>query len=265
MAEKLTRKELRAPDALQRAGLEARHWIEGREKLVMLAAIALLAVVFVPLMIREISSRAQRRAEDALGLALVSLSRPVAEPGQTVPPDVPEAQKPFGTQKEKDEAIVASLSHFREDYRGTRSAATAALPLGQALYRLGRSDEALKAFDSFLAEAPKEDVLRAAALEGKGYVHEAKGQLDEALKAYDELSRLDKTEFLDGMGLFHRARILILQGKKEEAAKALSEIPPAFPESAAARLATERMNLLASQGVKLPAVAGPLPDAGTGS
>jgi tetratricopeptide (TPR) repeat protein len=261
----MTRKELRAPDALQRAGLEARHWLEGREKQVVVIVVALLVVAFVPLVVREVSSRAQRRAEDALGMALVPLTRPVAEPGQTPPPDVPETQKPFGSQKEKDEAIVTSLSRFREEYRGTRSAATAALAFGQALYRLGRHDEALKAFDAFLAEAPRDDLLRATALEGKGYAFEAKGQLDEASKSYEELSRLEKTDFLDGMGLFHRARILILQGKKEEAAKALSEIPPAFPESAAARLATERMNLLASQGVKLPAVAGASPDAGTGS
>ena len=265
MTEKLTRKELRAPDALQRAGLEARHWLEGREKQVVLIVVALLVVAFVPLVIREVSSRSQRRAEDALGLALLPLTRPVAEPGQTPPADVPEARKPFGSEKEKDEAIVASLSRYRQDYRGTRSAATAALPLGQALNRIGRYDEALKSFDDYLAEAPKDDVLRAAALEGKGYVYEAKGQLNEALESYEELSRLEKTEFLDGMGLFHRARILILQGKKEEAAKALSEIPAAFPDSAAARMANERMNVLASQGVKLPPVAGASPDAGTGS
>ena len=261
----MTRKELRAPDALQRAGLEARHWMEGREKLIVVVVIALLVVAFVPFLVNELSSRARRQAEDALGLALVPLTRPIAEPGQTPPPDVPEAQKPFATQKEKDEAIVASLSRFREEYRRTRSAATAALPLAQALYRLGRYDEALKIFDDYLAEAPKDDLLRAAALEGKGYSHEAKGQLEEAVTSYEELSRLEKSEFLDGMGLFHRARILILQGKKEEAAKVLSEIPGAFPDSAAARMATERMNLLASQGVKLPSAAGASPDAGTGS
>lgn len=265
MAEKLTRKELRAPDALQRAGLEARHWMEGREKYVVAAVVGLLLLAFIPVLIHYFSGRAQRQAERALGEALIPVTRPVAEPGQAPPPDVPEAQKPFATQKEKDEAIVASLTRFRDEYRGTASAITAALPLGHALHRLGRYDEALQIYETFLKDAPKGELLRAAALEGKGYALEGKGQLDKALEAYEELSRLEKTEFLDGMGQFHRARMLILQGKKEDAAKALSEIPGAFPNSAAARMAQERINVLASQGVKVPTAAAAGADGGTGS
>ncbi|HYX92979.1 MAG TPA: tetratricopeptide repeat protein [Myxococcaceae bacterium] len=269
MAEKLKRKELRAPDALQRAGLEARHWMEGREKLIVGTVVAVVAIGAAVALFHYFSDRSERMAERQLGTALIPLTRPVAEPGQQPPPNLPETEKPFATQREKDEAVVASLTKFRQEHRGTRSATTAALPLAQSLNRLGRYDEALKAYDEFLKGAAQGDPLRAAALEGKGYAYEAKGQLDEALRAYDELARLQKAEFLDGMGLFHRARILILQGKKEEAAQALSEIPPAFPNSAAARMATERLNLLASQGVKVPppapAAAPAAQDAGAGT
>ena len=55
------------------------------------------------------------------------------------------------------------------------------------------------------------------------------------------------------------ARVLILQGKKEDAAKELAQIPGEHPNSAAARMATERMNVLASEGVKVPPVAQPKP------
>jgi hypothetical protein len=50
---------------------------------------------------------------------------------------------------------------------------------------------------------------------------------------------------------------MIEQGKKDEAAKLLSQIPGQFPDSAAANLAKERMAILASQGVKVPEVAPP--------
>jgi tetratricopeptide (TPR) repeat protein len=266
VAEKMKRKELRAPDALQRVGLEARHWMEGRERLIVGSIVGALAIIGGLLLAQFLLERRERVAEKQLGAALIPVTRPVSEPGQNPPADVPESDKPFATQKEKDEAIVASLTRFREEHRGTRSAITAALPLAHSLSRLGRIDEALKAYDEFLKGASADDPLRAVALEGQGYAYEAKGQLDEALKAYDELARLQNTEFLDGMGLFHRARILILQGKKDEAANALSQIPGAFPDSAAARMATERMNLLASQGVKVPPPASPAAqDAGTGS
>jgi tetratricopeptide (TPR) repeat protein len=270
VAEKMTRKELRAPDALQRAGLEARHWMEGREKLVAGAVVAVVALVFCVFLIKYLSERGERMAQQRLGAALIPLTRPVLEPGQKAPTHVPEAEKPFASQKEKDEAIVAALTRFRDEHRRTRSATTAALPLAQSLSRLGRFDDALKTYDEYLESAPSGDPLRAAAVEGKGYAYEAKGQLDDALREYDQLARMQNTEFLEGMGLFHRARILILQGKKDEAAKALSEIPPAFPNSAAARMATERMNLLASQGVKVPPPPAPpaspgAQDAGAGS
>ena len=74
---------------------------------------------------------------------------------------------------------------------------------------------------------------------------------------------------MEGMGQLHRARILILQNKQEEAAQVLAELPATHPNSAAARQAVERLNLLASQGVKVPEVKTPPPEeaaaAGQGS
>jgi tetratricopeptide (TPR) repeat protein len=264
VSEKMTRKELRGPDALQRAGLEARHWMEGREKLLVGAVVVLLLGGLAVALGVEISQRGESEAHKDLGAAFEPVTRPVAEDGKPPADAPPGLEKPFATEKEKDEAIVASLSKFHGEHKGTASAATAALSLGQAYHRLGRFDEALASFKEYADKAPKNEPLRAIALEGMGYAYEAKGDLDNAFKAFDELSKLDKSDFLDGMGQFHKARILILQNKKEDAARALSEIPPAFPNTAAARMATERMNVLASQGVTIPA---PLPvaDAGTGS
>ena len=72
---------------------------------------------------------------------------------------------------------------------------------------------------------------------------------------------------MKGMGLYHRARILLLQGKTEEDVKQLQEIESAAPGSSAARLAVERVGVLASQGVKIPEpppkTAVVFPDAGT--
>ena len=69
------------------------------------------------------------------------------------------------------------------------------------------------------------------------------------------------SELLNGMGEYHKGRVLVLQGKKDDAAKVFADIPGKFPNTAAARMATERLNLLASQGVKVPPVAKPAPAA----
>jgi len=254
VTDKLTRKEMKAPDALQRAGQDAREWVQGRQRSLAIG----IAVAFVGLsgaaLVSYLSGKSEAAAAKELGQELQTLARPVdAAP----PADAPAENPPFKTEKDKDEAIVKAMTDFRAQHGGTHANASAALPLAQALFRLQKYDESLAAFDDYLKIVPPDDPLRALALEGKGYCFEAKNQLDQALATFDELSRESKTEFMNGMGLYHRARVLIAQGKKTEAAAQLAEIPGSAPNTAAARLAQDRMNLLASQGVIIPPVAKP--------
>lgn len=252
-------KELRQPDAFQRAGIEASSWLDGKEKYILGLVLALIVIGGCWALVDYFSDRGQRNAEQLLGAALEPVTRPVAEPNTPPPANASEEQKPFASEKEKDEAIIASLTKFREAHKGTRSANTAALPLGDAYYRQGQFDEALAAYSDYLKNAPSSDPLRVLAFEGQGYAYEAKNDLDKALAAFDEMGKLGDNDFLEGMGRFHHARVLILQGKKEDAAKELAQIPGEHPNSAAARMATERMNVLASEGVKVPPVAQPKP------
>lgn len=262
MAEKMTaKKELRQPDALQRVGVEAQSWLQERQRAVGIAVVVVLLVGLVAAIASYFSQRAEEQAQRALGSALRPLERPVRElPAGATAPTGDEA--PFPTQQAKDEAVVKSLTEFRGAHAGKDAAVTAALPLAQALHRLGRFDEALPLYDEFLSKGPQQSPLRAQALEGKGYAHEMKGELDQALATFDKLASDNKAAFLAGMGQFHRARILQAQGKKDEAAKVLSDLQTSHPDSAAARMARERMSLLASQGVAIPT---PAPAAGTGA
>ncbi len=254
MAEKMTKKELKEPDALQRAGMEATSKLEGKEKYLVGGLVALVVIGLIAAIVDALSDRSEARAERALGAAMEPVGRRVAQ-GETAQ-DPNETQPPFASQQAKDEAVVESLTKFRAEHGGTKSATTAALPLAQAQLRLGKHDDAVKSFDQFIKDAAKDNQLRAAALEGKGYALEAKGDLDGALAAFDELAKLEQP-FLQGMGQFHRGRILVLQNKRDEAAKVFASIPEQFPNSAAARQAQERLNLLASQGVAVPSPKAP--------
>lgn len=262
MAEKMTKKELRQPDTLQRVGLEAQSWLHERQRAVGIAVLVVLGVGLVAAIASYVSDRGEAQAQLALGAALRPLERPVREVAAGTTPPAGE-DPPFPTQGEKDEAVVKSLSDFRAAHPDRDAAITAALPLAQAQHRLGRYDEALASYELFLKAAKPDDPLRGQALEGKGYAHEAKGQLDEALATFDRLASEQKGAFLKGMGLYHRARILEAQGKKEEAAKVLSDLQAQDTDTAAARMARERLSLLAIQGVAIPAAPTAGPDAGT--
>ncbi len=265
MSERANRKELKQelkqPDAFQKVGGEASTWLIHQQKLVIIGVVAVLLVGAAIGVVSYLGGRGEERASSELGAALAVLGRPVTDQVEKNPD--PLAGPTYKTAKEKDEALIKALSELRSAHPGTRAAVTAALPLGEAQLRQGQADEALASLGDYLKDSPADEPLRPTALEGRGYAYEAKGNLNEALAAFEQLSRENKTDFLNGMGLYHRARILELQGKKEEAAKQFSEIPSAATNTSAARLATERMAVLASQGVKVPPpVPSSAPDAG---
>ncbi|MBN1206852.1 MAG: tetratricopeptide repeat protein [Myxococcaceae bacterium] len=249
----MTQRELKQPDAFQRVGAEARDWLIERQQLVVLAVGVVLVGGLVVALASYFSSRSEDKAAQELSRALKVLERPIMampEGTQITPMDGEEA--PFKSAQEQDQALVKALTEFRAAHKGTRSAATAALPLGKAEYRLGNHDGALAAFTDFLKDAPQNDPMRAAALEGQGYAYEAQQKYDQALGSFDEMSKVDASGYLEGMGQYHRARILILQGKKEDAAAVLVKLPVDHANTAAARLAAERTSLLAAEGVKIP-------------
>ncbi len=253
---RLTQKELRAPDAFQRVGAVGRRWLEQRRILVLVAAVLVVVAALVAGVVSSLTNRRDQQAARALGHSLKALDRPV---GEAIPGD---EEKPYATQTDKDKALVAALTPFRSEFAGTPPAATGALPLGSAELRLTQPEDAAQHFADFLAQTPGGQVLRVSALEGEGYAWEAKGQLERALDAFDRMSREDTGGFLAGMGAYHRARILLLQGKKMEAAQAFQEVVTSKPGTYASTLAQDRLALLAADGVHPQAVMPARPDAG---
>ncbi|MFL5318420.1 MAG: tetratricopeptide repeat protein [Myxococcaceae bacterium] len=255
MSDKLTRKELKQPDAFQAAGAQASSWFQERQKAIGVAVAVVIVGGLGIGLASYLSGRGEENASKDLGATLRKVDRPVEE--KPTPGDQNETEElpPFKSQKEKDEATEQALVQFRKDHGDTRASTTAELKLAQAQFRLGKFDEALTGYEDYLKHVGTDEPLRASALEGKGYVFEAKKDYEKALAAFEELGRENKTPFLEGMGPYHRARVLIEMGKKDEAAKELSNIPTQFPQTAAARLAQERLSQLVASGVAPPVVA----------
>lgn len=254
----MSRQELRAPDAFQRAGLEARSWISTRKGLVVGAGVAVIVLGFGIALGRTLSDRREVKARTALGTAIGVLSRPVQA---DLPVGATDDPPPFKSVQERDQAAVTALAGVLSAFPGSKAAVTATLPLAAAEVRLGQLDAAIGHFEAYLREAPSTEPLRVGALDGLGHAREAKGNLPQALDAYERMSREEGSGFEAGMGAFHRARVLALMGKKQEAAQAFAELLAANPGTPAARLGQERLSALEAEGFKATAVA-PRPDAG---
>lgn len=254
MANRMTKKELRAPDAFQRVGGEAQSWVQAHQGTLALIVTALVLGMGGVALAGYVQDRGEEKAGQELALAMRTIDRPVGNQPTDVREDA--SNPPFKTQDEKDEAVVKALSEFRAAHPRTRAAATSALQLALAELRLKKFDDSLVGFDEYLkAKHDQADNLRALALEGRGYALEGKGELDQAIAAYQDLAVANTGTFMEGMGQYHRARILVEQKKLPEAAVAFQEVQTKFPQSAASRLAAERLNLLAAMGVKPPAPA----------
>jgi predicted negative regulator of RcsB-dependent stress response len=253
----MSRQELRAPDAFQRAGLDVRAWISKHQALVIGLAVAVAVAWFGAAVVRMMSEKREGKASEAMGTAVGMLARPLVA---DLPPGTPLDPPPFKTAQERDLAATSALESVRSTYSGTRAALTATLALASAELRQGKVDTAIGHFEAYLREAPAGELLRVTALDGLGHAREAKQELPQALDAYLRMSTEEAGGFLEGMGSYHRARVLAAQGKKQEAAQAFADLISAHPGSAAARQAQERLSVLESEGFK--AVVVPRPDAG---
>jgi tetratricopeptide (TPR) repeat protein len=254
----MSRKELRAPDAFQRVGVEAEGWVAKHRNLVLGTVVVVLGVFFVVMLVRTLSDKKEEKARAALGTAIGVLSRPVQA---DLPPGETEEGTPFKTEQERDTAAAAALSGVLSSYPGTNAAVTAMLPLAATQVRLGQLDSAIGNFEGYLRGARSSEPLRTAALDGLGHAREAKGELPQALEAYERMAREESAGFEAGMGSYNRARVLALMGKKQDAAQGFADLIAASPGTPAARLAQDRLSMLEAEGFKATVAA--KPDAGT--
>lgn len=253
MTTKKDLKELKSPDEFQKLGQQAVPFLEQHGKNIVLGVIAFVAVGGGVALVSHIQKRGNEAAMYEYGAALKVLDREV---NANAPADAPKDEDPpFKTEKEKDEAIIAKLTAFRTENKGKKSATNAALPLAQAMLRQGKADDALKLAEEYLKDADPADPLRPVALETRGYALESTGKLDEAVGAFEKLAQENKTDFMKGMGLYHHARILEKKSDLTGAMKRYGEVTASASDSSAARLAKERMALLAAKGVAMPEIA----------
>jgi tetratricopeptide (TPR) repeat protein len=254
--------ELKEPDPFLKATIQLWDKLhEMRKQIGIALAMALVALlIFAGFTAHQEGKDADAGA--ALGQAMHLAQRPVqsaeAEKPETAPaPD----DAPFKTDAERQTALAAALKDVRARYAGTDAAKSALLALGDAQLKLGQLDDAQKSYAEYVQSATGSDAFRALAELGLAKVAEAKKDLAAAAQAYETLQRDAPHSFLRDVAGLGKARMLEQQGKKQEAAVAYQEVKDGFQNTEAARTATARLAMLATQGVQAPTSA--VPDAGS--
>lgn len=236
MAEKITRRQLRAPDKFTQTTTSWLTWAREnpRETGIAIGG-GLLALLIVGFLFGSSGDvRVDPVAGGALSEALRLADRQVGEPV--------DGEETFATEEEKREALIAAFSQVRQDHGKSPSGLTATLALADLRYQAGQMDDALALYEEFLGAAGAKHPMRALALEGKALALEGKGELDEALRILDGLALDHPTQ--EARSLYSKARILEAQQKWDEARSAWQSLRDDHGMSSLGREASARLGRL---------------------
>ncbi len=113
-----------------------------------------------------------------------------------------------------DAELAESYAAVARDHEGTAAAQWARIGEGRALYGLGKLEQAREAYRAAL-ESTDDEMLQWAALEGIAYTFETEQAYDQALEQLDALRAVGKE--VAPIASYHQARILLQQGKADQA------------------------------------------------
>ncbi|HEY7725642.1 MAG TPA: hypothetical protein VH880_09925 [Anaeromyxobacteraceae bacterium] len=220
----LSRKQIKAPDRFQVFAAGAAEWLAARRALAAVTAGVLVLAVASAAAVHAGMRSSRERAGGLLYRALD------AADGEVSPVPIPGVDRQiFATDEERQRAVAEAAGAVRARGGGKSAARTAALLSGSARLRLGEWDLALADFRSFLVEAPPDDPLRFAALDGVARAQEGKGDLEAAAAAFEQAGR-EVPSYADRAAL-ERARVLVRAGKAGEARKLLEAFPQDHKDS----------------------------------
>jgi tetratricopeptide (TPR) repeat protein len=232
----LSRKEIKGPDQFQVAATQAVDWMTHRRKQVIIGAAVVVGVAVLVAAFVTVRASREREAGALLYRAIEAAGGEISSvPLSGVPAPL------FKTDAERQRAVIEAAQKVRDRHGGSRAATTATLMIGNAHFRLGEWDKAVESYRAFLGAAPANDSMRFAALDGVARSLEAKNQLEDAVKAWDEAA--GQKSYADRAAL-EKARVLAKAGKADEARKILTAFPEEHKESPLRAEAAEQLAAL---------------------
>lgn len=200
-------------------------WIDAHGRKVWIVLGAGVAVAVAVFAIIALQDSKGREAGTLLRTAVMTSQGIIVAPEET-PPEDP-LFPTFTSAKERDEKALGQFREVEKQYPSSVGAGYATLGEGNTLLRLGKDAEAAAAFEKLRASTgDKDDFLRFRVLEGAGYALEGQQKYAEAAERFEALSKLNNGAYRK-VGDYHRARMLVLQGKRDEAKQVLEALDKA--------------------------------------
>jgi tetratricopeptide (TPR) repeat protein len=216
---------------------EATAWMDRHGRTVLIALGAGIAIAVGALIISNLNEGKNREA-GALLQSAVTTAQGIVVPADETPPEDPMFPV-FPSVKEREEKALGQFREVTKQFPDTLAGSYAQLGEANTQLRLGNYAEASTTFEKLRNGQAKQqdDFIRFRVLEGAGYALEGQKKYAEARERFDALSKLNNGTYRI-LGDYHRARMLVAEGKRDEAKKLLEELTKAEAEKPAETVGT---------------------------
>jgi len=227
----------------------AREFVEGRQRQLVTAVIALVVVGLAFLGYRVFRQQTESRGQTLLADAMVALNARVVPAGEKGEGDVPAAATlgatgTFATEESKLNAALPKLKAAADAYPDSNAGITARYHLAGAFAALGKHQEAIQAFDDVAKRAGSNSLYGRMARLGKADTQARSGQLDAAIATWKDMSSANTKDLPVDAILMELARAYVQKGNKDDARKTFTQIVDQHPDSPySAEAKTELENL----------------------
>lgn len=234
---RITRKEIKQPDEFITFSARAIEFAHAHTREIIIGIASVLAL---SLLIWAVSAYSNKRA--ARASRLLAQAQALLHP---ISPEVQEQPVPAEAQAdpEAEARALVLLQDLAESYKRTEAGRVARILLGQRYYEEGDFDAAIDTYEAFLKKANRKPELKAMALEGLAYAHEAKEDFAQAAICYEQLSKSPLTN-AQGWACLGMARCYERLGeiqKATDAYRALLADHPQHPKAEEARANIARL------------------------
>jgi tetratricopeptide (TPR) repeat protein len=217
-------------DSAPSTALEATAWLDKHGRAILMVVGGAIAVAVAGLLISNASEGKNREGGTLLQTAVTS-SLGIVVPAEETPPEDP-IFPVFPSAKERDEKALSQFRDVSKKFPDSLASTYAQLGEGNTLLGLGNYADASTAFEKLRAATNADDFVRARALEGAGYALEGQKNYAQARERFEALSKLKNGAYRT-LGDYHRARMLVAEGKRDDAKKLLEELTKAAAEKPA--------------------------------
>ena len=231
----------------------ARDFVEARSRqiggLVVVVVLIVVAIAGMTIIRGRTNAEAQRllgEAMVALNARVVPASAPADQPGEVPAAAQLGAEGSFATEEAKLAAALPKLKAAADAFPDTEQGITARYHMAGALATLGRTKEAVEAFDQVAQRAGGASLYGRMARLGKADTQAKAGEVDAAIATWKELASSNDEDLPKDAILMELAKAYVAKGNQDEARKTFTQLVDEHPTSPYSADARAELELLKS-------------------